>query len=137
MTNVTVVKQTVDGWKDAVLAHDTDTDSYFVVSTAAPAWAPDKIETLAYRTDSEGSVESAMRMGSVEEFGGAPVWVAGGRGMDRDEALADLSARLQDDVLLTVEQVTAANEARIDEDQEAFHEWLQQDPLNALMSVLG
>lgn len=124
MANLTTVKETVEGWKNAVLVKDESTGRHFVVTTAAPDWAPEKYETLAYESDAQGSPESVIDHHHESDDFAAPLWVAGGRGMDRDEAMADLSARLDDNVLLTTDEVIAANRARFEEDQQDFVDWL-------------
>lgn len=117
MAELTVVKGNLveQGWRNAVLVRDEATGKHYAVSTSTEApWAPDFRETLVFDADENGSVESIDPVHHI----------AGGRDMDQDEAMADLSARLDDNVLITPEQAEEYGHLKFDEQGQDFITWL-------------
>lgn len=112
MADLTTVKEDLTdvGWlnNNAVLVRDEATGEHYAVSTLSEPWMAEP-ETLAFPTDAEGSVA-----GTAEQF------VAGGPGMDRDAALADLNARLDEGRLLTMAEAEEIAQAATEADFEAF-----------------
>jgi hypothetical protein len=91
MADLLTVKDdlTEEGWNGGALVRDEATGDHYVVSTIQLPWAEGVTETLVYPSDPTADPSRVT-----------DVFVAGGRGMDREDALADLSARLDDDRLL-------------------------------------
>lgn len=121
MAELLTVKDNLDeqGWLGAILVKDSATDQHYIVTTVQTPWS-DKPETLVFESDSVGSYAST-----------ADTFVAGGYGLDREESLADLSARLDDGVLLTPEEARAQAEREVEEDFARFQDWLAENGLGA------
>jgi len=116
MAELLIVKDDLSeqGWADgAVLVKDESTGDHYVVSTVQLPWQNDP-ETLVYRSDAEGSTPTNINEAFV---------VAGDLNMTREEALADLSARIDEGRLLTDEEAEVEGQRLIDADFTAFMEW--------------
>lgn len=114
MAELLIVKDdlTEQGWVEgAVLVKDETTGQHYVLSTAQMPWA-EIPETLVYTSDAEGSAASI-----------GDAFVAGASGMTRDDAMADLNARIDTGSLLTVEEAVTQADREDAEDFGKFLEW--------------
>lgn len=115
MAELLIVKDDLSeqGWADgAVLVKDESTGDHYVVSTVQLPWQSGP-ETLVYRSDAEGSTPTNIN----EAF------VAGDLNMTREEAFADLSARIDEGRLFTDEEAEVKGQELIDTDFSEFMEW--------------
>lgn len=124
MAELTIVKteDELPTWRNAVLVKDQDTGALYVVTSFDMPWKGDLVETLVYPTDTE----DADPVSTTINF------VAGGEGMDRDDALADLSARIDDDALLTVAESAEIAQRQVSEHFEDIVKYLMEQESEAL-----
>lgn len=109
----------VEGWADgAALVKDETSGQHYVVSTVQMPWQ-DKPETLVYETDAAGSVGSVIA-------GNGPHFRAGGQGMDHEDGMADLSARIDEGKLFTDEESSALAQEWNEADYADFLKWAAQ-----------
>lgn len=109
MAELTMLNENVDGWQDAALVVDEATGQHYLVATAELPWKPGVYQTDVYQADASGE---------TSDF----AFVA--NGVMRDDALADLSARLDEGRLLTVAEAGKIAQDMIQDDFEAFASWV-------------
>lgn len=102
------------GWRGATLVKNEADGQHYVITSIELPWADNATETLVYEAKDENANPAEV-----------PIhFVAGGRGMDHEDALADLSARIDDERLLTPEQAHEIAKAQDEGEFEAMLGWL-------------
>lgn len=109
MAELLTVQDSVASVHDGILVKDETTGDHYIVSTATPPWTGQS-ETLVFPADAEGGITDFVQ-------------VAGGKGMSREDALADLSARLDEGKLQAKEDVLA--------------DWRESGDMDTFLSYLG
>jgi hypothetical protein len=110
MAELTMLNENVDGWQDAALVVDEGTGQHYLVATCELPWKPGVYDTSVYPADASG------------DTGDNDVFVA--NGVMRDDALADLSARLDEGRLLTKAEAEDIAKHYIEDDFGAFQAWV-------------
>lgn len=115
MAELTMLRENVDGWQDAALVVDEATGQHYLVATAELPWKLGVYQTDVYPCDPSGESSDLAFVAT---------------GVMRDDALADLSARLDEGKLLTIDEAQKIAQDVIQDDFEAFAAWVMgADPV--------